>query len=63
MANKSRAAYFRERRKIRGAFYVEVEKERLDILLGHLDKENKTKTAWFREKLDEELKKIEKKFE
>ncbi len=54
-SEKSRAEYFKERRKNRGRFYVEVEKERLDNLLEILKRQNKTKTDWFNEKLNEEL--------
>ena len=52
---ESRADYFKKRRESRGRFYVEVEKERLDKLLEKLDNQNRTKTAWFNEKLDEEI--------
>ncbi len=48
VADKSRADYFRERRKQKEtkAFYVE----------GKLSKERKTKKEWLNEKIDEELK-------
>jgi len=52
---KSRAAYFRDRRKKRGTFHVEVEKERLDMLLAKLEAQNKTRTEWFIEKLEEDI--------
>jgi hypothetical protein len=55
ISEKSRAEYFRKRRESRGKFYVEVEKERLDKLFAKLEDENKTKTEWFNEKLDEEI--------
>jgi hypothetical protein len=55
ITNKSRADYFRERRKERGQFYVEIEKEKLNKLTEKLDQQNKTKTSWLNQKIDEEL--------
>ena len=45
VADKSRADYFRERRKQKEtkAFYVEVDKKKLENLEGKLSKERKTK--------------------
>ena len=58
VADKSRADYFRERRKQKEtkAFYVEVDKTKLENLEGKLSKERKTKKEWLNEKIDEELK-------
>ncbi len=58
VADKSRADYFRERRKQKEtkAFYVEVDKKKLENLEGKLSKERKTKKEWLNEKIDEELK-------
>ena len=57
VADKSRADYFRERRKQKEtkAFYVEVDKKKLENLEGKLSKERKTKKEWLNEKIDEEL--------
>lgn len=55
--NKSRADYFKERRKSRKDFGVLVDREKLEIFEDKLKSENKTKTAWLNEKIDEELKK------
>ena len=48
VADKSRADYFRERRKQKEtkAFYVEVDKKKLENLEGKLSKERKTKKEW-----------------
>ena len=58
VADKSRADYFRERRKQKEtkSFYVEVDKKKLENLEGKLSKERKTKKEWLNEKIDEELK-------
>ena len=58
VADKSRADYFRERRKQKEtkAFYVEVDKKKLENLEGKLSKERKTKKEWLNEKIDEVLK-------
>jgi hypothetical protein len=55
--NKSRANYFKERRKSRKDFGVLIDREKLETLEAKLKNENKTKTAWLNEKIDEELKK------
>lgn len=57
MAEKSRADYFRERRKNTKSFYVELEKTKMDILEAKLATKNKTKKEWLIEKIDEELNK------
>lgn len=55
MADKSRADYFKERRKTIGQFSVSVQREKLDALTETLKKQNKTKTQWLNEKIDEEI--------
>lgn len=57
VAEKSRADYFRERRKNTKSFYVELEKTKMDILEAKLATKNKTKKEWLIEKIDEELNK------
>ncbi len=58
VADKSRADYFRERRKQKEtkAFYVEVDQKKLENLEGKLSKKKQTKKEWLNEKIDEELK-------
>ena len=53
---KSRADYFRERRKKTSAFYAEVDTEKLGKLEEKLTEQNKSKKQWLDEKIDEELK-------
>lgn len=55
MANKSRADYFRERRKTVGQFNVNVPKEKLEKLDKVLLDKDKTRTSWLNEKIDEEI--------
>ncbi|WP_417075236.1 hypothetical protein [Hominenteromicrobium sp.] len=57
MADKSRAEYYRKRRETIGQFSVSVSREKLEALAKKLDAENKTKTKWLNEKIDEELSK------
>lgn len=45
----------KERRKTIGQFSVSVQREKLDALTKKLEKQNKTKTQWLNEKIDEEL--------
>lgn len=54
--NKSRADYFKERRKTTRNFSVEVDREKFDKLENKLNNQGKTKTKWLNEKIDEELK-------
>lgn len=56
IANKSRADYFRKRRKNTKAFYVEVDCEKMQAFEEHLCQNNTTKKKWLNEKIDEELK-------
>ncbi len=55
MAEKSRADYFRERRKNFKQFTVSLPKEKVELFEMRLKKINKTKTEWLSEKIDEEL--------
>lgn len=55
MAPESRAEYMKARRKTIGQFSVSVPREKLDALAKKLDEQNKTKTQWLNEKIDEEL--------
>lgn len=59
VANKSRADYFKERRKEKDtkAFYVEVERDKMEKLEKKLSQENRTKKEWLNEKISEELEK------
>lgn len=54
--NKSRAEYFRERRKTRKNFNVLLPEEKYNIINKTLKEKNKTKTQWLIEKIDEEIK-------
>lgn len=56
ISQKSRADYFKERRKKTRNFSVEVDREKFDRLEEKLSKKEKTKTQWLNEKIDEELK-------
>lgn len=55
MAAESRAEYFRERRKTRKQFNVLCDKEIVEALERKLREQGKSKTAWFKEKVAEEL--------
>ncbi len=55
LPDKSRADYFRERRKEVGQFSVSVPREKLDALNKKLKSQGKTKTKWLNEKIDEEI--------
>lgn len=57
ITEKSRAEYFRKRRQERKTFSVLIEKNKYEAIVDKLQKENKTKTKWLNEKIDEELKK------
>ncbi len=56
VTSKSRADYFRERRKKTSAFYAEVDTEKLGKLEEKLTEKRKSKKQWLDEKIDEELK-------
>lgn len=53
----SRAEYMKERRKEIGQFSVSVSREKLNALSEKLESQQKTKTQWLNEKIDEELSK------
>lgn len=55
MPPKSRAEYFKKRRETIAQFNVSISKEKLVLLEEKLKSQNKTKTAWVNEKIDEEL--------
>ena len=55
LPDKSRADYFRERRKEIGQFNISVPRKKLDALDEKLKKQGKTKTKWLNDKIDEEI--------
>ena len=55
LQRKSRAQYFRERRKDRKSFVVEVEREKMERFEEKLKEKNVSKVKWLNEKIDEEL--------
>ncbi len=55
MEKKSRAEYFRERRKTRKAFTVLYDRKKIEALEERLKEQGKTRVQWFEEKLREEL--------
>ena len=55
--NKSRAEYFRERRKTMKQFNVMLKKEKIEALEAEIKNQGKTKTEWFEQQVDEELSK------
>ena len=55
MTSKSRADYFRERRKNLKQFVVMVDKKKFYEFDEKLKSKNMTKTKWLNEKMDEEL--------
>lgn len=57
MAEKSRAEYFRERRKSMKQFNVMLKREKVEALEEKLISQGVTKAAWLEKKVDEELKK------
>lgn len=57
MSSESRAEYYRKRRETIGQFSVPVSRDKLNALTEKLNLENKTKTQWLNEKIDEELSK------
>lgn len=57
MPDKSRADYFKERRKNIGQFSVSVPREKLEELNKKLKEQEKSKTTWLNEKIDEEISK------
>lgn len=57
MSPANKAEYYRKRRETIGQFSVPISREKLSKLTEKLNKENKTKTQWLNEKIDEELSK------
>ena len=57
LQDKSRADYFKERRKTIGQFSVSVKREKLVALDVRLKEKGQTKTQWLNEKIDEEISK------
>lgn len=55
MSPESRAEYYRKRRETIGQFSVPLSREKLEALTKKLKEQNKTKTQWLNEKVDEEL--------
>ena len=55
MQRKSRAQYFRERRKDRKSFVVEIEREKMERFEEKLKEKNVSKVKWLNEKIDEVL--------
>lgn len=55
MAPESRAEYIKKYRETIGQFSVPLSREKLNALTEKLNAQNKTKTQWLREKVDEEL--------
>lgn len=55
IGEKSRAEYFRERRKIMKQFNVMLKREKIEALEKEIKRQGKTKVEWFEEKIDEEL--------
>ena len=50
----SRADYFKERRKTKKAFYVEIDKEKMEKLENILTLKKTTKKDWLENKIEEE---------
>lgn len=57
IAEKSRAEYMKSRRQSRKTFSVVLEREKLERLENKLQEQQRTKTEWLNEKVDEELSK------
>lgn len=57
MSPANKAEYYRKRREIVGQFSVPILRVKLEALTEKLNSENKTKTQWLNEKIDEELSK------
>ena len=55
MAGKSRAEYFRERRKTMKQFNVMLDREKIERLEMKLAGQGRTKAEWLNEKVDEDL--------
>ena len=57
MADKSRAEYFRERRKTKKQLVFMVDKEKAEALDKKLAEQGEGRTEWFRKRLEEEISK------
>jgi len=57
MAPSNSSEYYRKRRETIGQFSVPIPREKLNALTEKLKSEQKTKTQWLNEKIDEELSK------
>lgn len=57
LAQKSRAEYFRERRKQKGNFSVLAKRELVEALEKKLQEQGMSKVSWFEQKAEEELNK------
>lgn len=55
MTPSNSAEYYRKRRETIGQFSVPLSREKLNALTERLNAQNKTKTQWLNEKVDEEL--------
>lgn len=55
MAPSNSPEYYRKRRETIGQFSVPLSREKLNALTEKLKRQNKTKTQWLNEKVDEEL--------
>lgn len=55
IAEKSRAEYMKSRRESRKTFSVVLDREKLERFENRLLEQNRTKTQWLNEKIDEEL--------
>lgn len=57
MAKNSRADYFKKRREEKKSFNVLLDRQKVEKFEVYLSKQNKTKSKWLNEKIDEELEK------
>ena len=55
MSPSNSAEYYRKRRETIGQFSIPLSREKLNALTEKLKAQNKTKTQWLNEKIDEEL--------
>lgn len=55
IAAKSRAEYFKSRRKSTKTFYAEIDTDKMENLESILKSKNQTKKEWLIEKIDEEI--------
>ena len=55
MSPSNSPEYYRKRRETIGQFSVPLSREKLNTLTEKLKQQNKTKTQWLNEKVDEEL--------